>query len=176
MYEPGNNKRLYIDKGIGIIKDREIGLAHLNTDFIYKNPDKTTVINDVVSLITVDLLSHKEIHKIVRFIYRDSLDRDLYIAEAKYYVGDGMKTINMTDVNKYLPDYLQMTASTFTLMNIDMSSAPTVDIVIKTTSYKYSDFMDRQQIFIFNCNIYSRCMAYYSFFFTCYTGEFTKYS
>lgn len=136
VYEPGNNKRLYIDKGIGIIKDKEIGLAHLNTDFIYKNPDKTTVVNDVVSLITVDLLSHKEIHKIVRFIYRDSLDRDLYIAEAKYYVGDGMKTISMTDVNKYLPDYLQITGSTFTSINIDMSSAPVVDIVIKTTSYK----------------------------------------
>ena len=42
-----------------------------------------------------------------------------------------MKTISMTDVNKYLPDYLQITASTFTSINIDMSSAPVVDIVIK---------------------------------------------
>ena len=136
VYEPGNNKRLYIDKGIASIKEKEIGLAHLHTDYTYRNPDRVHNITDNTSIILVDLLSHKEIHKIVRFIYRDKNDKDLYIAEAKYCVADGVVTISMTDVNKYLPDYLKIDNSTFTSLNIDMSSAPIIDIVVKTTSYK----------------------------------------
>ena len=138
VYEPGNNKRLYIDKGIPTIVEKDIGLAHLNTDFIYRNPNRVHNINDNTSIILVDLLSHKEIHKIVRFIYRDKLDRDIYIAEAKYYVGDGIKTINMTDVNKYLPSNIKIDNSTFSSINIDMSSAPVIDIIVKTASYKVS--------------------------------------
>ena len=136
VYEPGNNKRLYIDKGISSIREKEIGLAHLHTDYTYRNPDRIHNIADNTSIIIVDLLSHKEIHKIVRFIYRDKTDKDLYISEAKYCVADGTVTIDMTDVNKYLPDYLKIDNSTFTSLNIDMSSAPVIDIVIKTVSYK----------------------------------------
>ena len=136
VYEPGNNKRLYIDKEITSIKEKEIGLAHLNTDFIYKNPDKIHNITDNTGIIIVDLLSHREIHKIVRFIYRDKNGKDLYIAEAKYCVMDGAKTINMIDVNKYLPNYLKIDSTTFTSMSIDMNSAPIIDIIIKIVSYK----------------------------------------
>lgn len=136
VYEPGNNKRMYIDKNINSIKSKDIGLAHLNTDYTYRNPDKVYEITDNTSLIVVDLLSHKEIHKIVRFIFRDNLEKDLYIAEVKYYVGDGIKTISMTDVNRYLPDNMQINDNTFTQLDIDISSAPIIDIIIKTVAYK----------------------------------------
>ena len=136
VYEPGNNKRLYIDKEISSIREKEIGLAHLHTDYTYRNPDRIHNITDNTSIIIVDLLSHKEIHKIVRFIYRDKTDKDLYISEAKYSVIDSSVTIDMTDVNKYLPDYLKIDNSTFTSLNIDINSAPIIDIVVKTASYK----------------------------------------